>query len=215
MSSARRLLPALLLVALAGCSFEGSVSADGSSSSHPRSATGTAGSSTSTSPPTGGASSTATGQAPAGSTTSGATPGGTGRCHTGDLTGSLRPGDSGAGQRHATLVLTNTGGRTCTITGYGGVGLVDASGAALPTHQVRVSPPAPAAVTLRPGASAGSQLHWSAVPGSGDATTEDCQPTAATLQVIPPDETQPLSVPWTQGPVCERGSIDQQAYAAG
>jgi hypothetical protein len=112
-------------------------------------------------------------------------------------------------------VLRNTSGRTCTVRGYGGLGLVDASGAPLPTRQDRVSPPAPATVTLHPGSSASSQLHWGAVTGTGDATTGDCQPTAAALQVIPPDETQPLSVAWTQGPVCEGGTIQQQPYAAG
>jgi hypothetical protein len=31
--------------------------------------------------------------------------------------------------------------------------------------------------------------------------------------VIPPDETTSLSVPWTQGPVCDRGRIEERAYA--
>jgi hypothetical protein len=206
----RLFLPALALAAVAGCSFQGSISdAGGGSSSPSRSSTSTsASSSSSAAPVTSG--STATGAT--GSTTSG---GSAGRCHTGDLAASLQPGDSGAGQRHATVVLRNTSSRTCTVTGYGGIGLVDASGAPLPTRQNRVSSPAVATVTLRPGGSASSLLHWGAVPGAGDASTGDCQPTPAALQVIPPDETSPLSVPWTQGPVCEAGTIDQQAYAAG
>jgi hypothetical protein len=205
------LLPALALVAVAGCSFQGSVTgADGTSTSHSRTTGADATSSSSAAPATSGSSS---GGPPAGSTTSSGSPG-TGRCRTADLAGSLQPGDSGAGQRHATVVLRNTGSRTCTIKGYGGVGLVDASGAPLPTHQNRVSP-APTTVTLKPGGSASSQLHWGAVPGTGDASSGDCQPTPAALQVIPPDETTPLSIPWTQGPVCEAGTIDQQPYAAG
>jgi hypothetical protein len=112
------------------------------------------------------------------------------------------------------VVLRNTSDRTCTITGYGGVGLVDGSGAALPTHQNRVAP-APRTVTLKPGGSATSLLHWGAIPGVGDASSGNCQPIPAALQVIPPDETTPLSIPWTQGPVCEAGTIDQQPYAAG
>jgi hypothetical protein len=35
---------------------------------------------------------------------------------------------------------------------------------------------------------------------------------AATLQVIPPDETQAMSVRWTQGPVCGGGTIEQKPY---
>jgi hypothetical protein len=122
------------------------------------------------------------------------------------------PGSPGAGQRYATLVLRNTSDGACTIHGYGGVGLVDAGGAALPTHQVRRSDPAPTTVTLQPGDTASSQLHWGAVPGAGDSSTGDCQPTPANLRVIPPDETDPLTVPWNQGPVCEGGTIEQTAY---
>jgi hypothetical protein len=203
----------LAAVAVAGCSFQGSVTdADGgSSSSHTRTTSTGATSSSSAAPVTSGSS--GSGSVPPGSTSTSSS-GSSGRCHTADLAGSLQPGDSGAGQRHATLVLRNTSGRTCTIKGYGGIGLVDASGAPLPTHQNRVSP-APTTVTLRPGGSASSQLHWGAVPGTGDSSSGDCQPTPAALQVIPPDETAPLSIAWTQGPVCEAGSIDQQPYAAG
>jgi hypothetical protein len=70
-------------------------------------------------------------------------------------------------------------------------------------------------VTLRPGAKVTSQLHWGAVPGTGDSSTGDCQPTAATLQVIPPNETDPVGVRWQGGPVCEGGTIQQSAYVAG
>ena len=124
-------------------------------------------------------------------------------------------GDPGAGQRHATLVLKDTGGQTCTIDGYGGLGLVDAAGRALPTRQVRVASPAPKLVTLKPGATVRAQLQWGAVPGTGDSATGDCQPTPAALQVIPPDETDALRVAWQGGPVCEGGTIQQSAYVAG
>ena len=121
-------------------------------------------------------------------------------------------GSPGAGQRYATIVLTNAGTRTCTVLGYGGVGLYAADGTALPTHQVRVPSPAPQTVLVRPGISVSSQLHWSVVAGAGDAQTGACQPVAATLRIIPPDETTALAVPWTGDPVCEGGTIDQQAY---
>jgi hypothetical protein len=223
----RFLRPALAgaaLLSLAACSFSGSADdPDASGSSRPSS------SSSAPSSPAGGSSGTASGAVPttgaaadtgsSGSGTSGGSgsggSGGTDRCHTSELTGSLTGADAGAGQRYLTLVLRNTGGETCTIDGYGGVGLVDARGAALPTDQIRVASPAPALLTLRPGASASSVLHWTVVPGSGDAQTGDCQPTAATLRVIPPDETDALSVAWTGGPVCQGGTLQQQAYTAG
>jgi len=123
------------------------------------------------------------------------------------------PGSPGAGQRYATLVLTDSGGVACTVFGFGGLGLVGPSGDPLPTRQVRVRDPAPTVVTLRPGGTVTSELHWGAVAGPGDEQSGDCQPEPATLQVIPPDETQALSVPWGQGPVCEGGTIEQKAYA--
>ena len=227
---------AAALAALAGCSFSGSAD-DPDAGGTPRSSSAAASSSSSapsSSGTTAPSSSTGGGQAAGGQTSSGqpsggkpasgqGSGGGSGaqgaagidRCHTSELTGSLVPGDPGAGQRHATLVLTDTGGETCTIDGYGGIGLVDAAGRALPTKQVRVASPAPKLITLRPGATVRAQLQWGAVPGTGDSTTGDCQPTAAALQVVPPDETDALRVAWSGGPVCEGGTIQQQAYVAG
>jgi hypothetical protein len=134
------------------------------------------------------------------------------RCHTSELTGRLVSGGAGAGQRYATLVLRNSGARTCTVHGYGGLGLVDASGRPLPTKQLRDASPAPATIRLAPGGTVNSDLHWGAVPGTGDNQSGDCQPTPSTLRVIPPDETDFLSVAWNLGPVCEGGTIEQRAY---
>jgi len=204
--------------ALAGCSFRGSVTA--AQSSTPVS---TAGPATTSGPTTSGASTTTTATTATASTgstggsrstaTAGGTSGTVDRCHTSELIGNLVPGSPGAGQRYAALVLRNTGGRRCTIHGYGGLGLVGADGHALPTTQVRAPSPAPATVLLVPGGTVSSQLHWSVVPGPGDSQTSACQPTPATLRVIPPDETDPLSVRWDQGPVCSKGTIEQRAYA--
>ena len=207
----------LLLLAAAGCSFRGSVTAAGTSapsstahrSSSAPSASPVAGRTTTGGTPTPAATSSSVTSPGAPTPTGSASPG---RCHTGELTGSLVPGSPGAGQRYATVVLENTGGRTCTLHGYGGIGLVDAAGSPLPTRQVRVASPAPTTVTLAPHGSARSQLHWSVVPGGGDATSGPCQPAPAALQVIPPDETDHLSVTWGQGPVCQGGTIAQQAY---
>jgi hypothetical protein len=202
---------ALLLLALAGCSFRGSVTAAGTTSPSPSAHRSGAPSSSVPGEASGSSSPSPSGAAASTSSSGGA--GGLGRCHTGDLTASLVPGSPGAGQRYATLVLENTGGRTCSVHGYGGIGLVDSAGSPLPTQQVRVASPAPTTVTLAPHGTARSQLHWSAVGGTGDATSGPCQPTPAALQVIPPDETDHLSVAWGQGPVCEGGTIQQQAYA--
>ncbi|KAA5837358.1 DUF4232 domain-containing protein [Saccharopolyspora hirsuta] len=134
------------------------------------------------------------------------------RCHTSMLTGSLQNPEAGAGQRYAELTLTNSSGETCTLYGYGGLQLVDASGRALPTDAKRTPNPGPSLIRLAPGESASATLHWTAVPHEGEPTDGPCAPTAARLEVIPPDETDPLSVTWNSGPVCGFGSIDGTAY---
>src|SRR5690349_11892916 len=63
---------------------------------------------------------------------SGAT-GAAARCSTADLAVRLRAGSPAAGQRYATVVLTDTGGRTCTVGGYGGLALLGAPGQGVPT----------------------------------------------------------------------------------
>ena len=50
------------------------------------------------------------------------------QCRTADLSAPLKPGSPGAGQRYATVVRTNTSTHTCTVGGYGGLGLLGAPG---------------------------------------------------------------------------------------
>lgn len=220
-----------LSAALAGCSFTGAVDRPAEARTAPSTASPPAGEVAAAAAPSAATAGTAS-RAPLPSTaarTAARGAGGTGtaagsgtgvpvgpvdRCRTSELSGSLVAGSPGAGQRYATLVLRDTGGRTCTVDGYGGLGLVDAAGHPLPTLQVRVPSPAPRAVVLGPGDAVSAALHWSAVAAAGDRPQGDCQPVAAALQVIPPDETGALSVPWSGGPVCGSGRIDQQAYAA-
>lgn len=213
---ARTLLPAVLV--LTACSFSGSVTATQSRPSGTAGSTAAATAGTSTGSTSTGVGHPASSSSPVPSGAAGTTaPAGstvprTDRCHTSELTGSLVAQSSGAGQRYATLVLRNSGGRTCTVHGYGGLGLAGSDGRALPTTQVRTGGPATTA-TLAPGVSVSSALHWSAVPGPGEASSGSCQPDPATLRVIPPDETDAVSVPWPLGPVCSAGTIEQHPYA--
>jgi hypothetical protein len=135
-------------------------------------------------------------------------------CRTVDLSAQLKAGSPGAGQRYATVVLTNVSGHTCTVTGYGGLGLLGAPGQGVPTDLRRVPTPAPATVSLAPGASARSLLHWTVIPATDEPGTV-CEPTAVTVVVTPPDQTTAALRPWTFGPVCQHGRIDQNAYVAG
>jgi Protein of unknown function (DUF4232) len=143
---------------------------------------------------------------------SGAT-GATAQCSTADLAAQLKAGSPGAGQRYATIVLTNTSGRTCTVGGYGGLALLGAPGQGVPTDLRRAPSPAPTTVTLGPGASARSLLHWTVIQAVDEGAT--CEPTAVTVVVTPPNQTTAALQPWTFGPVCQHGRIDQNAYVAG
>ncbi len=128
------------------------------------------------------------------------------RCHTSELAASLAPGDSGAGQRYATQALTNTSGRTCTVFGYGGLQPLDAAKRQLPITLTRDTGRPARLVRLAPGATVGRTIHWGAVP-SGE---QPC-PTPAYASIIPPDETDPLLIRWSLGPVCG-GKIDGWPY---
>jgi Protein of unknown function (DUF4232) len=135
-------------------------------------------------------------------------------CRTADLSVQLEPGSPGAGQRYATVVLTNSSSRTCTIHGYGGLALLGAPGQGVPTDVRRVADPVPQTVSLARGTSARSLLHWGVVPADDEPGTE-CEPTAATVAVTPPDQTSAALLPWTFGPVCQHGLIRQNAYVPG
>ena len=163
----------------------------------------------STSPTTKTSPTTSTG--PTTTTPSGTSPSTTPRCLTTQLSAALTQADAGAGQRYAFLRLTNTGTSGCRIQGFGGVELRDAAGTVLATQARDHSAPAPSTL-LTPGATVASRLHWTVIPGTGDPTDGNCSPGASALVVTPPDETRPVKLPWTLGPVCGM-RIDQQAYA--
>ncbi|ONI78651.1 hypothetical protein ALI144C_27965 [Actinosynnema sp. ALI-1.44] len=134
------------------------------------------------------------------------------RCTPGVLKGEIQGGDAAAGNRYAKLVVTNTSSKACTLYGYGGLQLTDANGAATPTKLTRKPDPAPALVTLEPGQKAHKNLHWGAVPDGSEPTTGPCEPESKGAKVIPPDETEPFTIKYDFGSVCQKGSIDGSAY---
>ena len=84
----------------------------------------------------------------------------------------------------------------------------------MPTDLRRVATPPLATLTVSPGGSVRSLLHWTVIP-AGDEPGATCEPTAATVVVTPPNQTTALLRPWTFGPVCQHGAIWQNAYVAG
>ncbi|RCW43657.1 uncharacterized protein DUF4232 [Halopolyspora algeriensis] len=134
------------------------------------------------------------------------------RCHTSMLAGNLRRENPAAGQRYAELVLRNSSARTCTVHGYPGLLLVGSDGRPLPTDVSRMPDTDPEPVRLAPGESAVATLHWGVVPAGNEPVDGPCGPEPAELEVIPPDERDPLATPWALGPVCAGGSLDVTAF---
>lgn len=134
------------------------------------------------------------------------------RCHTGQLSASVQAPDAGAGQRYAELVLRNNGPQPCTVYGYGGMQLIAANGAPVPTDLEREPNPRPSLVHLAPGATTRAKLHWTVVPTGDEPTNGPCEPEPASVRVTPPDEKAAQTVPWEHGPICDHGRIQGSAY---
>jgi len=136
------------------------------------------------------------------------------RCTAATLSGRVEPTEAAAGNRGGKLVVTNTGPAPCTLNGYSGFQLLDASGQPVATDLRRTRDPGPSPVTLAPQSSAAANLHWTVVPTGDEPVEQPCRPEAADAAAIPPDETQPLTVPWGLGPVCGGGKIEISAFYA-
>ncbi|SDH02074.1 Protein of unknown function [Lentzea fradiae] len=135
------------------------------------------------------------------------------RCDSSTLTGEVVPTDAGAGNRYGRFVVTNSGSAPCTLNGYSGFQLENASGA-VPTKLERKADPGPTTVTLAPGAKAAANLHWNVIPAGEEPVKGACQPEPSKAAAIPPNETAPVSVPWTFGSVCSGGKIEISAFYA-
>lgn len=150
-----------------------------------------------------------------GTVTIGASSGGTGRpaerCHTSGLAISFIGSEGAAGHIFDTLALTNTTNAPCSMFGFVGAQMLNAAGQELPTRVVRnggffSTQPGPTTFVLQPGAAALFQIEWSDVP-TGD---EMSCPSAASLEVTPPDEFDFLVLPvrgFGLAP-CNAGTID-------
>jgi hypothetical protein len=196
---------AALGILATGCNatVTGSASPDGGTTSTPVSAAPAGGS--------GGSGTTGhatTGTGSGGGAAGAATP----RCHSSGLSASVTGYDAGAGQRYARLVLRNTSGHACRMYGFPGLALGTSSeGFGGTTTRTGT---APAAFVIIPGGHAHATLHWTALPAT-DETETPCEPTATALQVIPPNETAPISASWGGGEACFHNHLSVTGFAAG
>ncbi|MFB4311095.1 DUF4232 domain-containing protein [Actinomadura sp. GTD37] len=190
--------------ALAGC---GSSPDAGSASSSGGATAGPASSGTS-------ATATATATAPGtGSPGSPGAPGAPGaaagspHCTSGMLGASLTDLGTAAGNRYATLVLTNRSGKNCTTGGWSGLQLSGADGT-VPTKVVREG--AARTITVGNGGRAYERLHWAVVPAGDEPDDAGCEPEPSALKVIAPNDTEQITANWTYGAVCQHGRIRLQ-----
>ncbi|PQZ84711.1 MULTISPECIES: DUF4232 domain-containing protein [unclassified Brevundimonas] len=123
-----------------------------------------------------------------------------GPCTGSDLKLSVEGGDAGMGNRVTILALQNTGARTCSLGGYPGVSLVDASGGVLGMVRSVQEPGSyfakgmtPTPVSLAPQAKAFFDLAWNVVPH--EAEGEKTCPEAKTLRLTAPGDTAMVSLP--------------------
>ncbi len=128
----------------------------------------------------------ATGRAPSGAAD-------TPRCAATELAVSLGPGDGAAGSVYRPLIFTNTGQRTCELTGFPGVSYVTGDDG----HQVgpaaAMSGPRGGAVPMDPGRTSAAELQLVQGRNFDEA---GCRPTPVRgLRVYPPGETVARFVP--------------------
>ncbi len=137
-------------------------------------------------------------------------------CVTRDLEFAIEPSKGMGDVRSADVVITNVhADGPCGVFGYGGLGLMDAQGAALPTNLTRLNVPAqglvPQQVILAPGASALEHLEWTDTTATGGGAA-GCV-TSASVVITPPDDKPSAVVPFT-ATVCDGGKITGWPYVA-
>ena len=138
------------------------------------------------------------------------------RCHTAGLSlSAVSPPGAATGNVVQEFGLTNRGGSACTVYGYVGMAMIDASGNQLPTRVVRDTgsrfPFAQRALyTVPPGATAPFWVHWEDVP---TASQPACTSSAGVI-VTPPDETTQLRLDGVHMMACNGGELDVSPVTA-
>lgn len=131
---------------------------------------------------------------PAAATSPAPAPARTARCTIDQLTASLGRTTGEAGQRHTTVVWTNTSTAGCLMDGFGGVDLEGPDDPMGRTYSLPRTSATPQSFTLAPGQAAHTTITW-LPPQDGPGWT----PTA--IIATPPDETRSARLDWPGGAV--------------
>ena len=127
------------------------------------------------------------------------------RCRTAQLKVDAGQVQAAASTRSLVLQLTNISDTRCTITGFGGLALLDASGTQLPTRFERAATQ-PRTVELAPQGYTTRTINWRVVPAQNTDPTTDCV-SGETLLVTPPDEDPANLVVHEPITACRGGTI--------
>jgi hypothetical protein len=138
-------------------------------------------------------------------------------CQSSGLSFSIGQGNGAAGTIEEPVIMTNTSGSACTLSGYPGMQLYDAAGA-IPTNVVRggvtfgtAAANGPVAtVTLAPNGTAQFTLHYSDVPVDNESSC----PTSTTAHITPPNDLASATVPLAIAP-CGMGTVHVSPVYAG
>jgi hypothetical protein len=132
------------------------------------------------------------------SSTASTTPAAVSKCTASDLGVwvAIGQGNGAAGTIYYPLELTNLSGRTCSLSGYPGVSVIDRNGHQLGSPAGWGSRAGARTVYLAPGATAHTIMAYHDVLVS---TEPGCDPvsTAALLRVYPPDQFDPTYAPFS------------------
>ena len=196
--SATALLAALVgITALSACGSSGSTADTSGSSAVPVTSTASSGTVDSSSP---------TSAMRSTSTTVAVAVAGAG-CVAARLQISLGESGAAAGNRYQTVLITNNGSAECTLKGFPGVSLLDASGARIGQPATREAGDATKVSLAATGGQASFFIHTTA-----DLGGIGCQPPSATIAVIAPNDTETISV---DGEITVCGSFSVGPVVAG
>lgn len=121
-------------------------------------------------------------------------------CKTQNLQLTAGQSQGAAGTIYQHMVLTNTGRRTCRISGYPTAFLYGSNGFALGNSAAAAAQPAPVNITLDPHASTNTVLGY---PQAGNFNPGVCSANSVSLRLYPPSSTTylevPVSVAWCPG----------------
>jgi hypothetical protein len=123
------------------------------------------------------------------------------RCYTSELAFALGPAQGAAGSIAQTVHLRNVSTRKCTLQGYPGLQMLNASGQPITTRvhrgaSVTVSARPLVLITLAPGRQASFDIGYADATGYGN---ERC-PASARVEITPPNDYRPLTVKWSLQP---------------